>query len=207
MNIQKRRYQRVPPSKDAQKVFIFCEGARREKDYFSFFRGLDSRIDLIIYNLSPNENNSPMGLYKLALNCLTDKEKHAIDYEPSIDIVWFIIDKDDWGEKIIELKTSCLGHNNWKVSVSNPCFEVWLYYHFFEEKPELTLVESMSSWKEFVNSKVSGGFDSRKHPSLIEYAIRNSEKNFAFDDNGPLWATTEVHFLAKIIYTLVQEKI
>lgn len=40
--VRPKRYERKEPSRDSRKIYIYCEGNRREYDYFMFFRGLSS---------------------------------------------------------------------------------------------------------------------------------------------------------------------
>lgn len=55
MILKNRLFERVPPSRKAKSIYIFCEGARREFDYFEYFKELDSRINIEIYQLHPHE--------------------------------------------------------------------------------------------------------------------------------------------------------
>ena len=45
--IRPKRYERLEPSRDSRKIYICCEGNRREYDYFRFFRGLSSNVNII----------------------------------------------------------------------------------------------------------------------------------------------------------------
>ena len=47
MIARKRIYEKAAPSRDAQKIYIFCEGERREKEYFDFFVGISSNLQII----------------------------------------------------------------------------------------------------------------------------------------------------------------
>ena len=129
-------YQRKAPSREAKKVYIFCEGDR-EVSYFNYFSGISSNIDIIPIGNEEGKSD-PVKL-----------RNQAIDYFQEIvlspdyhDEVWFVIDTDRWNEneKISQLKTFCMqrktDENIWEVSQSNPSFEVWLYYHFIEDKPK-----------------------------------------------------------------------
>ena len=96
--------------------------------------------------------------------------------------------------------------NIWEVSQSNPSFEVWLYYHFIEDKPKDEEVKTYTTFKEFLNHKIKGGFDARKAPIHVKTAIDNSLKHFEKDDKGqPIRYTTEVHCLAQSIYPFLKE--
>jgi len=86
--------------------------------------------------------------------------------------------------------------------------EVWLYYHFSHEVPDFDDLEISSNWKTHLGISVSGGFDTRKHPLLIETALINSKSNHSVDKiNEPLVCSTEVFLLAESILPLVKKKL
>ena len=96
----------------------------------------------------------------------------------------------------------------WKVAQSNPCIEIWLYYHFYDVPPQEDEVESYPSMKSYVDSKIAGGFDYQKDPVRIKDAIDNSERNFKRQENGnPYLFSSEKHFLAKEILGFVNSEI
>ena len=43
-------------------------------------------------------------------------------------------------------------YDAWNVAQSNPCFEIWLYYHFYDIMPVADDVEKHASFKEYVGS-------------------------------------------------------
>lgn len=208
-------YNKLEPSRTAKKVYIFCEGQKREVEYFNFFQGLSSNIDIIAIP-SDNGNTDPEKLKNNAINYffkdsnteISDKLNKEYD-----DEVWFVIDTDRWneGNKIANLRSFIHDRNNkysgWYVAQSNPSFEVWLYYHFFSDKPANEDVSNYSSFKDFTNSKIRGGFDSRKMPLRIETAIQNSELNFESDRTQPLLYSTEVFALGKLILSFTKDEI
>ncbi|KAA6342826.1 hypothetical protein EZS27_009439 [termite gut metagenome] len=124
-----------------------------------------------------------------------------------------VIDTDRWneGDKIENLKSYCksknIDYNGWFVAQSNPCFEVWQYYHFHDKKPDTLEVNNCESFKDFVNKKIPGGFDNRKMPIEIQKAIINSENNFELENEQPKIYSTEVFRLAKLIVSFTQEQI
>lgn len=96
---------------------------------------------------------------------------------------------------------------NWFVAQSNPCFEVWLTYHF-QEYQEFEGMDISAKWKLFLNKCVKGGFDSRKHPVYIHTAIKNSKKYYEFSGFSiDIIGCTNVFRLAESIYPLVEEQI
>ncbi|MES0489889.1 MAG: RloB family protein [Leptospirales bacterium] len=208
MIIKNRQFQRREPSLTAKLIIIYCEGGRREPAYFKYFRGISHKIKLEVVAAGQHSNNSPSGLFDQAKNDIFGSETETPIYKPTTeDDVWFVIDTDTWGEKVEELRENCATHQNWKIAQSNPCFEVWLYYHKKDEIPIFDKVHISKPWKEYVNTVVfkdEGGFDSRKHPSLIKNAIINAENNFSMINGEPKIGTTEVYNLAKDIFKLTQ---
>ncbi|MFM2224518.1 MAG: hypothetical protein RJA07_720 [Bacteroidota bacterium] len=190
-------YHKEEVNKDVKKIYIFCEG-NREVNYFNFFKGFSSNIDIITI---PTENNesAPSKLYQAAS---TKFGNNIFAFSDEFgDEVWFVIDTDRWNKngQIDFLREACQKNKNWQVSQSNPSFELWLYFHFHAEKPSQEDIEQAESFKAFVHSKIigGGGFNSDIHRQLFQKAIVHSENNFEAENNQPKYLSTEVHFVAK----------
>jgi hypothetical protein len=214
MIITNRLFERVSPNRSAKSIYIFCEGRSREFDYFSYFIELDSRINIEIYKLAPHENNSPLGLLDIAEECILKSKKNPNPKYNFIDgdEVWIVLDVDkDKSEsrepQITKVQKRCDTLNRWQLSISNPCFEVWLYYHQESSIPTLDDPEIPSNWKRLVNNVIAGGFDSRKHPIYIEKASKNAKNNYKSNNNRPDVGCTNAFTLADSILSLLREKI
>ena len=221
--IQRRReYGKREPSRDAHKLYIVCEGEGTEPDYFAFFEGLSSNLKVVTI---PSKNGTdPLKLMERAKQVLIGEDReYTVEYEHG-DTVWFVIDTDEWEKqgKIKPLSFFCAMQNAaipekldevkpyraWNVAQSNSSFEIWLYYHFYDEKPNPEEVEKRATFKEYVDGSISGGFDFEKDPARIEEAIVNTEKHFARDGNGLLQLyTSEVFLLGKEIDGFVKSDI
>ncbi len=197
-------YTKREPNRESKLYFIFCEGEKRETTYFYFFNRISSQIIIQIVPISDGKN-SPIGLYNNACQSLLKSETNSNPFYVlnDIDEVWFIIDTDKWGDEVDTLRCNVANHQNWSVGQSNPSFEVWLYYHFLNEKP----IKPITNWKNYLDEIVVGGFDNRKHPVHIQKAITNSKTNFLASNNQPLPITTEVFILAEKIIPLVKTDI
>ena len=211
MILTNRLFERQAPSREARSLYIFCEGAKREYQYFEYFREIDSRIKVEVNKLNPDENNSPKRLYTLAENSfIGDKPKFTLQEN---DEVWIVLDTDpdkanSREEQLKQIKADCKAKDKWFVVESNPCFEVWLYFHQNEKVEEFESDNICKSWKQKVNESYDGGFDSRRHPIFIEEAIKNAERNFKTDENGkPLKGSSEVYLLAKSMFAVIKNKI
>lgn len=203
-------YERDEPSKDAKKIYIFCEGDT-EVNYFNYFKGFSSNIDIVTIG-NTNTQSDPKKLHQDALLKLfgNEFEKPELSFREDFgDEVWFVIDTDHWnkGNKIENLRTNCAQQKNWNVAQSNPSFELWLFYHFNKTKPLETEIEKYVSFKDFLNNQIPGGFNKWKHPLFIQDAIINAENNFEKSNNQPKYFSTEVFMLAKSILPFVKDKI
>lgn len=214
MILTNRLFEREAPSREAKSIYIFCEGVKREYQYFKYFKEMDSRINVEIYMLHPHEDNSPAGLLNIAKNCILISEDNPNPKYSFLenDEVWIVFDtdkdKDDSRKpQTKKIKEFCRQKSGWFAAQSNPCFEVWLYYHHSSEKPVFENSEDCNAWKKLVNDSISGGFDSRKHPLYISRATVNAEKNFDSVNNIPTAGSTEVFRLSKSILPLIESKI
>lgn len=213
MILRRRTYEKASPSRDAQKIYIICEGKEREKDYFEFFKEISSNLELII--IPPENGTDPVKLMEQAQRTfLSDHPIYHID-ESEGDLIWFAIDTDTWLQegKILKLKEFCNRENKnkryeiWNIAQSNPCLETWLYYHVYAEKPDHNEVSEHASMKEFVNAKISGGFNCDIHPMYIKDAIVNSENNYSDTDGYPDLYSTQMHNLGKAILKYAKQEI
>ena len=222
--ITRRKYYVKPqPSRDARKIYIICEGKSTEPDYFAFFQGLSSNLEIVI--IPPEEGSDPLKLMDLVNRKFFDADgKYSIDYQAH-DTLWFVVDTDTWEVegKISRLREFCSNLNSedgevWKkysevkpysvcnVTQSNPSFEIWLYYHFFAIKPIKSEVESDSTFKEYLNRVISGGFNFQKDQVKLKDAIVNSKANYYFTLVGtPELFSTEVYKLAEEILPFVKK--
>jgi hypothetical protein len=220
MITRRKDYSKQLPSKDARKLYLFCEGKSTESDYFTFFKGLSSNLEII--TLPPESGTDPLKLMELAKSkLLAEDSRYIMDYIAN-DSVWFVIDTDSWEKegKITPLREFCATNNTafpekltevkpyraWNVVQSNPCFEIWLYYHFYKDVPKQIDIDAHPSFKAFVSSSISGGFDFQKDPVRVETAVENTKANFKRNEEGKLELfSTEVYELTEVIIPFVRQ--
>lgn len=222
-----REYGKKTPSRDAHIIYIVCEGRKTEPQYFQFFENRFSSNLKVIPIPSKNGETDPVKLMERAQkDFFGDKRKYTVNYKRG-DTIWFVIDTDEWekgktGSKISILRKFCKNQNEsipkifdeikqydaWNVAQSNPCFEIWLYYHFEENPPEDFEYTGKDSFKEYVDNAISGGFKPNIHPVFLKKAIKNASSNLKYDAKGKLCLyTTEVHLLGQEIYGFVKKSL
>jgi hypothetical protein len=110
--------------KDSRRfIVLIVEGERTEKLYFQM---IESKFfDLVkLEIIEPSETRSaPNHLLKSALNKKIDYERAAA--KP--DSFWLVSDTDDHSNLQSIIKEA--KDEGFKVAISNPCFEVWLFLH------------------------------------------------------------------------------
>lgn len=208
-----KEYTKIEPTKDAKKIYIFCEGARREVDYFKYFQGFSSVIELTPIPCQHGKSD-PVKLMERAVTLFDSKPPQYTLSEEYGDEVWFVIDTDEWHDKgyITILLNFCDQKNTserpvWNICQSNPSFEIWLYYHFHDYKPDSEEIAQAASFKDFVGNKIEGGFDSTRMPCLLGEANENSFKNYIEQNQQPIYLTTAVHKLGLVIYPYVKDQL
>ena len=213
-----RQYTKREPSRDAHRVFIICEGELSEPKYFSFFEGLSQ--NLCVITIPPESGTDPIKLAQHAEEKFdAEMGKYSLDYLQG-DSVWFVIDTDTWEKegKVAALRKYCKERNQelyakhtetkqydaWRIAQSNPCFEIWLYYHFYSDAPSTDEVIDYETFKQFVCDRIHGGFNYQSDPSRLKTAIANARKNFHLDDQGKISLySTELYSLGEEIYSFV----
>jgi hypothetical protein len=193
-----RLYQKKEPFRSATLFVIICEGGKREPEYFEFFNGISSRIKV---KPVPSEDGKSAPNHLLVK---AEDESKRNDFGKS-DEIWFVIDTDRWRDHIHNLRDACSKQTNWSVAQSNPCFEVWLYFHFSKRIPSDTNLTQGGFWKSLVPKVVDGGFSSEVHPMKIETAIINSESVYKETGYIPDVGSTQLFQLGKRILPFIQK--
>ncbi len=112
-----------------KKLYVIAtEGARTEKIYFDEFKPpKDASIRIKVL---PNTNHKTRP--KEVLNRLTQHaKKTALNKD---DELWLVIDRDSWEEAELQEVAKGVSERGFKLALSNPCFELWLYLHMANNK-------------------------------------------------------------------------
>lgn len=206
-------YHKVDASKDAKKIYIFCEGEKREIQYFKYFEGLVTNIEIIPI-ANKDGLSDPVKLMEDARDLFLSETPKLFLSGIQKDEIWFVIDTDRWNEnnKIDILKAFCHDQNikdtAWFIAQSNPCFEIWLYYHFYDQLPDKDAIALCTSFKHFVATKIVGGFDNRSMPVEIEKATQHAMKNYLAEDKGqPVYLATELFRLGMVLLPYIKDQL
>lgn len=207
---KKRGYQRdTPPDlvRDYKLFAIACEGGKREPDYFRFFENMSRKVtvDIIEDKVSVEElkhkyetKSAPKWVLDRAVKYI---EKEGLTDE---DDLWFVMDKDRWSDKQLRMIADyCNDYPNWHIVISNPCFEVWLYFHKKPQIPNPNTVKCKTLKTEIAVFEKGGSQLEKFIPNLPD-AIINAENA---DTNKahflPNRGETKVYQLGKVLIEVI----
>ena len=107
--LNKRNYIKKKPFRDAKIYVLICEGGKTEPQYFGFFDGLSSKLQLYIVP-SKNGKSLPGALTENALGFVKEVNTDEGDYE-----LWFILDMDKWEPHLHGMQKECNEMKYWNT--------------------------------------------------------------------------------------------
>ena len=212
IEMQTEGYQK-PELEELPKAFfvIISGGLVREKDYFKIISHQDNfqRIKLE-YISESNRLVNPIRLYELAIykkEILASSRNE--DDEP--DKIYLISDVDEFINELVKIKPLCI-KEDFHLIISNPCFELWLYYASRVEVPDFHVPEQVSkiSWKfkGWADTAIKGGVKSKRAIFNIYPNIENAKNNYKEDENGiPSLFSTNMFVLAQDLIPLIEPEL
>ena len=124
----------------------------------------------------------------------------------SVDKIYMFTDVDHYESELIEILKQNVSEASPIWIISNPDFEIWLYYCFMNS-PERDLIDVLneqpsrrSSRLKSVNGTFNngGGLDTRKAFEHLEDGIAHSKEHFKIDENGiSCLLSTQMHVFAE----------
>ena len=141
-------------------------------------------------------------------------EQNGIRYDiMDIDAVYLFTDVDHYNNELQNLLPTTVS-KSYKWIISNPDFEIWLYFSYFNS-PATDLVSvanlpqsEMSSALKTKNGELkSGGIDPRKAFEQMPTAILNSLDNYREDEYGiPTLFATQMHLFAQNVIQVIGDE-
>lgn len=116
----------VPQYRDASLIIIATEGKETEKKYFddmaspAYFH--NARVHVKVLSNIDNQSSPEKVMAQLD----SFRRRYKLN---KADQLWLVVDFDRWGEEKLARVTRECRQKNYRVAVSNPCFELWLLLH------------------------------------------------------------------------------
>lgn len=203
-------YSKGEPHLETAIVFILSGGSEREKDYFRPLR-MDAKIRnvKIAFRSKKGQGLKPYELASIASEFLRNKlfitEENLSYHIEEGDTIYLIQDVDMFGPELRKHLSGDYDKSAIQWIISNPAFEIWLFYHYHDNpsmlNDGLTLSErDRSNWlKENLNIIIPGGVKPTQALHYAEIAIRNSRNNYSDVDGIPEVFSTQMHLLAESV--------
>lgn len=187
-------------------VVVFSNGEVREENYFKWMKRNCAKLRLEFFS----NPISPDDLFE-------DVKKKKMEYESTAnketpDKYYTITDMDHFRSVIVRSKPE-YEKEGIQLIISNPCFEVWLYYSkrsdkfegFVMPRDQLKISQEV---KLFLNNKISGGCNPKKAVFDIQQNIVHARTNYEEDDQGiPSLFATNMFLLAEDILPYIKEEL
>jgi hypothetical protein len=207
---KKRGYNKVTPIelvRDYKLFAIACEGEKREPEYFKLFRFLSKKIAVdVIEEIVSDEEAMGINPNKSAPKWVLDRALKYIEKEglSDEDDLWFVMDIDRWETaQLHEIASYCEKFPNWHIVLSNPCFEIWLYFHK-KKTFENSTSSNCNDFKNEISTFEKGGYHPLKFIQHLPAAITNA-KNADTDEKYfmPNYKVSKVYQLGEAVLQIV----
>ena len=185
---------------------VFSNGEVREKNYFQWMMNHCAKIRLEFFS-------NPISPDDLLADVLAKKKEYDSTASEEVpDTYYMVTDVDHFYKTILRSKPD-YEKENIRMVVSNPCFEVWLYYSKRSDKFEgfvmpKELLKLSQEVKHFLNKQIPGGCNPKKAIFDIRENIMNARKNYDEDENGiPVLFATNMFFLAEDVLPYIVDEL
>lgn len=124
-----------------------------------------------------------------------------------MDKVFLLSDVDEFYEQLLEIRGRHGEGHSGQWIISNPCFEIWLYYCFCNNAEEdlasikpLAAKQRSQELKRLGHTVVAGGLSSIKAFEHMQEGIAHSIGHYAEDDKAiPVLFATQMHTMAQFL--------
>lgn len=205
-------YQKPMPEVEVTRIFVISGGTKREPDYFKLLRKETSlkRIMVVV------RSKKGQGLLPLQMSAMASKfySEQVFETEEgntyklfANDSVYLLSDVDEFGKDLCQLVKSAPSQQVWIVS--NPCFEIWLFYHYYSHPlPELKdgLDIELSKRSQWMKQQLHQLRQVNSSKALLDMptAIKNSKANYKLTTDGlPDVFSTQMHELAVVLLNAI----
>lgn len=192
-------------------VCVISGGERKERD---FLRLLIKQKELhslrIVFISKDGQGLQPYQMQEKWTEIKNTKEFTAsgnVYHLDAMDKVFLLTDVDEFYEQLDKILSDRNEPNTGQWIISNPCFEIWLYY-CFKNNPDkdLASIKQLSAskrsqeMKHLGNTVVSGGLNPLLAFENMELGIRNSIEHYAEDTKSiPVLYATQMHKMAQFL--------
>ena len=195
-------------------VVVFSGGTEREKDYLSPILNHKSDFPKLKLEFLADDTFYKGGKPKIFDFSLFKQAYYKSSAECDTPDRYFLLtDVDEFGKWVSEEIPIC-EHKGISVIVSNPCFEVWLYYATRQDKFSGFVVPKDASKlskevKKWCGRVIKGGLQPKRYLYCLKDNIENAKKTFKFNKitgYGDLFSTNAFE-LGQVILPIIEPEL
>ena len=160
MTCKKEYRKKIKTKYQKQNIYISCEG-KTEQTYFKSLNNIFKNVKILA---KYDNDTSALGVVN-NFDILFKNEN--IDKN---DLKYCAFDKDDNAVQQIEEAIRLARKKNMKVLFSNPCFEIWLYWHFENKRSATT----STKLKQYISCHT--GYSDYKNDGTLATKLNNKLK-------------------------------
>ena len=198
-------------------VFVLSGGEKREKD---FLRELIVQREFHSLRVAfMSEKGQGLQPYQMQERWLGIQSAGMFKIESQVyhlgtaDRVFLLSDVDEFYDQLSKINSGNTGRHGCQWIVSNPCFEIWLYYCYLnrpEKDLECLISEPAATrsrkLKTLGHTLVSGGLNPCKAFERMNVGIENSRRHWRTDENGiPVLFATQMHDMAQYLVDIMNQ--
>ena len=188
---------------------IISGGEKRERQYFQLVSNIDNFGRIKIQFLVDPKQLYPDGLLETAIS---KQGRYKTSQEDAPDKFFIVSDVDHFYNDLVRIKSKC-EKIDISLIINNSCFEIWLYYGKFANKPTdfdipVDKLKISQSFKTYLDRKVKGGVNPIYAIFDIFVAIDNARNNYEEDTNRkPKLFSSNMFLLAEEILPFIDNEL
>jgi hypothetical protein len=181
-----KNYRKKDSFSSPKSFFVIVSGGEvRERNYFQKISNQDNSGRIKIEFIADPKQLNPDGLLEIAKY---KQEHYKTSQESTPDRIFIVSDIDHFYNDLVRISPECK-EKDILLIISNPCFEIWLYYGKIPNKPTDFIIPEdhlkiSKSFKTYLGKKVKGGVNPKTAIFDVREAIYNAKKNYEEDEKG-----------------------
>jgi hypothetical protein len=198
-------------------VFVLSGGEKRERDFLKeLIQPRKLRSLKVAFMSEKGQGLQPYQMQDKWVQIQSKGEikiKSQLFHLEAMDKVFLLSDVDEFYDQLKKIFKDDFPKTKGQWIVSNPCFEIWLYYCYLNNpeedlmclkaEPAATRSKKM---KAICNTLISGGMNPRLAFERMVTGIDNSTTHYAVDDNGiPVSFATQMHEMAQYLVDVMNK--
>jgi hypothetical protein len=211
-------YQKLEGELSSSLVFVLSGGEKRERDFLrELIRGGALHSLRVAFISKDGQGLQPYQMQKKWEEIQTAGMftiKSQVFHLDEFDKVFLVTDVDQFYDQLVQIFNKCLDVNQGQWIVSNPCFEIWLYYCFLNNpEQDLSALESedvaqrSKKLKALGNDLVPGGFNPCRAFERMAVGIEHGRAHYNVDMNGiPILCATQMCEMAAFLVNTMNKR-